>query len=132
MWAWQVSGKEELARAANAAPGPDFALLFPLVLRCAEKGEETAQHLLREAGRELAHLAAKVIGQLWTRPEFVQLSLVGGVLLSSEVVRTAFSEEIRKFHEQCDIRISQAEPAMGALSLAQKLAVNPGAWNLYQ
>ncbi len=119
---WRVTGNADLAYAANSTPSPDFAGLFPLVLRCAADGDRIAQDLLQAAGRELAELAFQVINSLWTDSEAVNFALVGGVAQSSAEVRLAFAQTIGKLHSLSEVSTSQREPVLGALSLARRMA----------
>jgi N-acetylglucosamine kinase-like BadF-type ATPase len=123
--AWQLRAATEIAARLNANPPPDFAALFPAVLSAATDGDQAARGILNSAGGELAKLAAALIRQLWSQPQRVRLAISGGVLQNSAVVRQTLVTRLRADLEQAGYEIAvsfgQAEPVMGALSLARRM-----------
>lgn len=121
MSAWNAQSAAELVSRANAAPPPDFAALFPLVVQACEQREFMACEILEDAGRELASLADKVIRKLWPRDTAtVQVGIAGGVLQNSPQVRRGFTNALRM--AQANIKVNQraVEPAAGALAIARR------------
>jgi N-acetylglucosamine kinase-like BadF-type ATPase len=58
---WNLSSLGDLIEFANGNPAPDFSKLAPLVVQCAEEGDEVAKEVLRQGGVDLADLASLVI-----------------------------------------------------------------------
>jgi len=57
---WGTKSLGEIVEMANARPGPDFPALAPIVVRCADEGDELAVAVLERAGAELAEQVALV------------------------------------------------------------------------
>ncbi len=117
---WKLQSLDELSRRANAAP--DFAGLFPAVLRAEENGDNLAKQILQEAAGELARLveivAQRLLGNQRSTP--IAISVAGGVFRHSECVRQAFEEEIRRFDRRLLMKDHVVEPVNGALQRARK------------
>lgn len=117
---WGVGSLLDLARAANAVPPPDFAALFPTV---ASSTDETARQVLRNAGRELAEVAAVVIGRLFGQGEAtVPVAMTGGVFRHAEIVRQVFYNELRKLEPRAQVSPKVVDPVEGALRIARRVA----------
>ena len=121
---WHLGSREDVVRAANAMPAPDFAGLFPLVLAAAADGDALAREILTRAATELAQLAAIVSGRLWRGHQAFQVAMVGGVFQNSPLLRQVFTNSLRSQYPQATIVQATAEPAEGALSLARKGAAS--------
>ena len=65
--AWRAKDLGEVVGIANAQPGPDFAGLVPVVVRCAEQEDEAASRVLVHAGAELAEQVKLVWNQMQAR-----------------------------------------------------------------
>ncbi len=115
-----VSGVDELVRAANATPAPDFSVLFPVVLRAAEAGDEVAAQVLQQAGEELAELGAMVAQRLFDGTESVVFATAGGVFRESQRVRSAFGDGLRARHKRVEIKAAMVDPVQGALAMARR------------
>lgn len=120
---WQVSGLDELVRKGNSEPHPDFAQLFPIAVELATRGHAIAQSILREAGWELAGLAATVIHKLWQERKPVRVALGGGVFANSPQVRKTFYLYLRETHPTAAVNFQIIEPVAGALWLARQSGV---------
>lgn len=118
--AFQVDTREQVVKAANATPPPNFARLFPVVVQAADEGDAVASEVLARAGEELAELAAIVIGKLWPIEASVRVGMVGGVFQNSDAVRRSFCDTMKRQCPEAEINMSVAEPVAGALSLARK------------
>jgi N-acetylglucosamine kinase-like BadF-type ATPase len=117
---WKVSTLDELVRHANASPTPDFASLFPSVLKAAEAAEASALKVLRAAGMALAGLVNNVIGRLFPDSRDVPVAMSGGVFRQSELVRKVFYNEVVAAHPEAVVQSEVVDPVEGALALARK------------
>jgi glucosamine kinase len=119
---WKLHFLDEFVRAANS--NPDFAILFPSIVTAADAGDSLAQSVLRQAGEELARLAAIVVRRLFAEdaaiPPAVALAMVGGVFRHSAQVREEFCNDVRKVHAQIILNANVIEPVTGALQMARK------------
>jgi glucosamine kinase len=117
--AWKLHDIDELVRHANSTPPPQFPRLFPIVLRAAEGGDFIARELLTQAGRELAALAAIVIGQVSPSSPYVPVAMVGSVFRQSAAVRSVFYNELQASFPGIELRQDCVEPVFGAVALAR-------------
>lgn len=122
--AWRVATRDDIVRLANALPRPDFALLFPEVLRAAEAGDVIARDILMHAGTELAALTKIVIRKLWPGRHPVRVCVAGGVFRSSTLVRQVFSNALRAERPDVAVSFGHVHPVAGALALARKAAAS--------
>jgi glucosamine kinase len=117
---WNLSTLDQLVRHANASPPPDFASLFPSVLKAADAEQATALNVLRVAGSALAGLANNVIGRLFAGAGGVPVAMSGGVFRQSELVRQVFYNDVVAAFPQGQVRPSLVEAVEGALAFARK------------
>ena len=120
----QATTREALARLCNADPPPDFSALFPAVLRAANEDDPAADELLAAAGIQLAELGRVVIRRLWPADEKVDLAVDGGVFRNSRRVLQVFEHFVLMERPEATVRLSPAEPVMGALARARHLAAS--------
>jgi glucosamine kinase len=135
MRAWVVGSLDDLVRAANSTPAPDFAALFPAVLACADSSDGLALEVMQRAGLELAQLAAVIVQRLFSessagpavanRP--VPLAMAGGVFRHAAVVREVFYNHLQKLHPRVSVVSQVVEPVEGALSMARRGASDQAA-----
>jgi N-acetylglucosamine kinase-like BadF-type ATPase len=118
--AWHLQTLDELVRAANAAPSPEFSNLFPHVLAAADGGDPIARTVLTQAGAELAGLAKIVIGRLFEESPNVPVAMSGGVFGNSALVRNVFYNSLRSEYPQATVGGTVIEPVVGALELARR------------
>ena len=119
--AWGVRTFLDLARAGNSVPPPDFAKLFPAVV--ASK-DELARNVLRDAGRELARVAAVVVRRLFGNDEpVVPVGMTGGVFRHAELVRQVFYNELRRADSRVQVITEVVNPVEGALRMARRAAI---------
>jgi N-acetylglucosamine kinase-like BadF-type ATPase len=121
--AWNLDSLEQLARTANA--NPDFAALFPAVLSAAGAGDAVAQHVLAQAGAELAQLARIVLRRLFpeqlsSASSVVPLAMAGGVFRHAPKVRELFYNEVRSVYSNVILNSDVLEPVHGALQRARR------------
>jgi N-acetylglucosamine kinase-like BadF-type ATPase len=117
---WHLGSRDDVVRAANAIPPPDFAELLPQVLAAAASGDSRANEILTQAATELAQLARIAAERLWRAQQAFRVALAGGVFQNSPLVRQVFSNSLRSLHPQAEVDARVVEPAQGALWLARK------------
>jgi glucosamine kinase len=117
--AWGVTSLDELARAANSIPPPDFAALFPAV---AASSVDLATEVLTNAGRELAQVAAIVIQRLFAKDHTlsVPVAMIGGVFRYAPLVRHVFYNELRTLDPRVEVNPQVVNPVEGALRMARR------------
>lgn len=117
---WKLQSLDELCRTANAAP--DFAELFPAVLRAERNGDKLAKQILYDAASELARLAEIVVRRLFGKrlPTEIAISVAGGVFQHSEHVRQVFEKEFSKPDRRLPMKGHVVEPVNGALQMARR------------
>ncbi len=116
---WRLATRDDVARAANATPPPDYAALLPQILATADAGDGTARDVLLQAGTELAQLAKVVTRRLWPGGQGAPVAMAGGVFRNSELVRRVFANSLRAERPQAEI-LEDVEPVVGALALARR------------
>jgi glucosamine kinase len=119
--AWGVTSLDDLARAANSIPPPDFAALFPTV---AASSDDLAVQVLTDAGGELAQVAAIVIHRLFAKEQTaaVPVAMIGGVFRYAPVVRQVFYNELCTLDPRVEVNPQVVEPVEGALRMARRAA----------
>jgi N-acetylglucosamine kinase-like BadF-type ATPase len=128
--AWGVISLDDLARAANSNPPPDFAALFPAVAasQASSTGtgqvakEDLATQVLTNAGVELARTAAVVVRRLFAENETapIPVAMIGGVFRHAPLVRQVFYNELRRFDLRAEINPRVVDPVEGALRMARR------------
>jgi glucosamine kinase len=121
---WHLDTRDELVRAANATPPPDFASLFPTVLAAAVSGDSLARDVLMAAGTELAQLAKIVVRRLWPEQQSLMVAVAGGVFQNSQLVRQVFVNCLRSEHPGATLQSGIIEPVQGALFLARRASTS--------
>lgn len=135
--AWKLSSIDELVTPANATPPPEFARLFPIVLRAADEGDPLAREILDDAGSKLAELASTVVRRLAPRasPETaagklsvdqtavdkLPVAMTGSVFRQSANVREVFHRELQKIFPGIEVHQNLADPVDGALARARRM-----------
>jgi len=117
--AWKLPSLEALVREANS--NRDFALLFPAVMAAADAGDELAEQVLMQAGRELAQLVTIITRALFGEngAVTVPLGMVGGVFAHSAQVRKVFLDEAAKLDSRIAVNPQIIDPVAGALQIAR-------------
>ena len=121
---WRVATRDEIATRANASPPPDFAQLFPAVLKSATDHDSLAKEILTSAGMELARLARIVLRKLWLGPAVVNVRVSGGVISNSQLVRDAFQNTLRSERPDVIVSFEPVDPVLGALAMARKAGLS--------
>jgi N-acetylglucosamine kinase-like BadF-type ATPase len=124
---WNLSTRGELIEFANSNPGPDFSRLAPVVVRCAEEGDEVAKEVLAQGGADLAYLASLVIehirkieAELSGPPsgdpfELPDVAVTGSILEHVAPVREAMRAELARRYPGIVVIDTPADPPAGAL-----------------
>jgi glucosamine kinase len=122
--AWGVDSLSDLALTASSVPPPDFAALFPIV---AASTDEIAIEIQSRAGKELARIAAIVIGRLFAGHvgNAVPVAMIGGVFRHARVVRESFYNELCRLDGRVEINREVVEPVDGALRMARRAGQRP-------
>lgn len=95
-----------------------IAALAPLVDQAAQAGDRTAICILEQAARELFELAVSLIGILRLEDEPFDVTINGGVLKKSEIVRDRFCSEICASYPEARFLSGTRDAAWGAIDLA--------------
>jgi glucosamine kinase len=135
--AWKLRSIDELVAPANATPPPEFARLFPIVLRAADEGDPIAREILDDAGSKLAGLAATVVRRLAmhaspnsaagkrpldeTAAEKLSVAMTGSVFRQSASVREVLHRELREIFPGIEVHQNLADPVDGALARARRM-----------
>jgi len=135
---WNLSTRGDLIEFANSNPGPDFSKLAPVVVQCAEQGDEVAKEVLQQAGADLAYLASLVIEHI--RKIEAELSLksckdnspgdfklpdvaiTGSILEHVAPVRQAMQAELARRYPGIVVLETPTDPPTGALWNARNRA----------
>ncbi len=120
--AWNVHAIDDVVRLANASPPPDFAALFPALMKAANDGDSTARGILQDAAMDLAVLAEELIGRLWgPAPPDVQVATAGGVFAQAAVLRDWFFALLGEWPTASIVPVREVvEPVQGALTRARR------------
>ncbi len=123
---WNTRTLGEIVEKANLRPGPDFAALAPIVVRCAQQGDELAAAVLERAGAELAEQIALVALKMTESggDEAVQVAHTGSVLEHIALVRSSMIAALHHSSPALTVIEAPADPLEGALWRARR---NPAA-----
>ena len=119
---WGVTTHQQVVMAANGMPAPDFAALFSVVQKAAEKQNKQAREVLTQAGKELVVLAEDVLSRVFTEADSVPVAMSGGVFAHSSQVREVFYNRLSKEYPNVQLIEDVVEPVHGALQRARKHA----------
>ena len=116
---WNLSKFDELVGYANQIPSPDFTKLAPVVVACAEAGDEVAKGVLRREAEELAHLARLVIDRLRredAQPDWTpELAFTGSILEHVVLIREGIVEAVLRDLPALKVVPGVVDPTLGAL-----------------
>ncbi len=124
--AWGLNSLGELVEKGNDRPGPDFAALVPLVVRCAESGDEMARAVLERAGADLAELitlvAVKMMETSDGREGPIGVAYVGSILEHVAIVRQTMIAALAESAPQTYVLEGAVNSLEGALWRARTAA----------
>jgi len=114
---WEISSLGELVERANLQPGPDFAALTPVVVQCAEQGDELAIAVLERAGAELAEQVALVALKMKESggDGTVDVAYSGSVIEHISLVRNAMTATLKDSSPEVKVMEQTTDPLEGAL-----------------
>jgi N-acetylglucosamine kinase-like BadF-type ATPase len=119
---WGITTHQQVVMTANSTPAPDFAALFPVVLKAAEKQNKQAREVLTQAAKELVTLAEDVLNRVFPDTASVPVAMSGGVFAHSSQVREVFYNRLSKEYPNVRLIEDVVEPVQGALRRARKYA----------
>jgi N-acetylglucosamine kinase-like BadF-type ATPase len=122
---WKLKTIGEIVEMGNARPGPDFPALTPVVVKCAEQGDELATAVLERAGAELAELVALVATKMeesGPQPD-LGVAYTGSVLEHIEMVRSAMTAALKNSAPNVTVREGAVDALEGALWRARHLGM---------
>jgi glucosamine kinase len=119
---WGAKSVGEIVEMANARPGPDFPALTPVVVRCAEAGDELAAAVLERAGVELAEQVALVALKMQeSGPQReIEAAYTGSVLEHISPVRSAMIEALKTSSPTVKVLEGAVDSLEGALWRARE------------
>lgn len=97
---------------------PAIAGLAALVQRATDAGDAVASQILSRASAELAAAAASVVGRLGMRGEAFPTILAGGIFRGVPWLTRDVTARLSEVAPRSDVRLLDAEPAVGAVRLA--------------
>jgi glucosamine kinase len=120
---WKLKTIGEIVEMANARPGPDFPALTPVVVKCAEAGDELAIAVLERAGVELAELISLValkMNESGPQDE-IQVAYIGGVLEHISTVRASMVAALKSSSPNVRVLEGAVDALEGALWRARHI-----------
>jgi glucosamine kinase len=113
---WNAANLSEVVNIAHSAP--DFSLLAPLVVQCAEEGDAVALEVLERGGRMLGEDAAEAfrrVRQFEPGQPMPGIAFIGGILDKVAFVRESMIETIRRTLPTVQILPEVVDAVTGAL-----------------
>lgn len=118
---------EEIQQRAGVTPDDVFPYVFPIVISAAEKHDELARILLRDAARELAGLVRIVALRAGLEGTSFFIAKTGGMLGRSAFFDAQLERELREGEPKARIGALPIAPAEAAARLALRLISDVGA-----
>jgi N-acetylglucosamine kinase-like BadF-type ATPase len=118
---WKAPSVEDVVNIAHTAP--DFSLLAPIVVQCAEEGDAVALEVLLRGGRMLGEDAVEAFRQVRQfEPEqpMPAIAFAGSILEMVALVRESMIETIRRSLPTVRILPEAVDPVAGALWRARQ------------
>lgn len=113
---WKAANLAQVVNMAHEAP--DFSLLAPLIVQCAEEGDAVAMEVLEHGGRLLGEDAVQAFRQVRRfEPErpMPTIAFIGGILDKVAFVRESMIETIRSSVSTVQILPEVVDAVSGAL-----------------
>lgn len=98
-------------------PKKTISNLCPYILDAAEDGDQVAQHIVEQAGFELA-LAVKSVRDRIPLERKINVAPVGNCLIKSELLRNSFIENLDNLVSSINVTEPRFSPTIGSLLLA--------------
>ncbi|MFZ0746169.1 MAG: BadF/BadG/BcrA/BcrD ATPase family protein [Terracidiphilus sp.] len=116
---WDLPSVAALIQFANAEPRPHFADLVPLVVQCADGGDQVACDILDRGAADLAYLGHLVIQKILSaegrRLPLPAVATAGSILAKIPRVRNLLIDSLRGTYPQIQFVLEPADPVVGAL-----------------
>jgi N-acetylglucosamine kinase-like BadF-type ATPase len=114
---WKLGSIGEIVEKANELPSPDFAALAPVVVKCAEQGDDLANAVLERAGEELSELVSLVaVKMLETGSKGdVGLAYTGSVIEHIGIVRESLVRALGQSAPRVKVMAGAVDSLEGAL-----------------
>lgn len=115
---WSAATLGDVTNIGNETPLPDFSLLAPLIVECAEAGDAVAFEVLQLGGQMLGENAVHAVRRLRVfEPDapLPGIAYVGGILKGVGFVRESMMETIRRALPTVAILPEAVDPVIGAL-----------------
>ncbi len=121
-----MSDLHAIKRMVYARPfgAKDFAALAPLVAQAAQQGDETARHIITQAGHDLARQVLAVQRRL-ALPSDAPVAPVGGAFAHLHGLRAAFTAVLRAQNPLANVVEPQLPPVLGAALIALRACGSP-------
>ena len=113
---WKAANLSEMVNMAHSAP--DFSLLAPVIVQCAEQGDAVALEVLERGGRLLGEDAVRAFHQVRRfEPDqpMPAIAFIGGILDKVALVRESMIEIIRQSLPMVQILPEAVDAVSGAL-----------------
>jgi glucosamine kinase len=125
--AMELGSPTDLIHAVYAGGLHRYAIagMVPVVQRAAEAGDAVAGDIIARAGIELSAAAASVITRLEMRGEAFPTLLAGGVFRGVPALVDHVVSRLAEVAPRSEVRLLDAEPAIGAVRLALAAARGP-------
>lgn len=115
---WNAATLGDVTNIANETPAPDFSLLAPLIVECAEAGDAVALEILELGGFLLGESAVHAIRRLRALEPDAPLpgiAFVGGILKSVGFVRESMIGKIHRELPMVSVVPEAVDAVIGAL-----------------
>lgn len=116
---WALKDTGALVEYANRLPAPDFSELAPIVVACANDGDEVARAILHGEANEMAHLVHLMIARLRTAntdPDWLpELAFAGSMLQHVPLLREGIVAALKIRLPRLAARKEIVDPLLGAL-----------------
>ncbi|MCY6371876.1 N-acetylglucosamine kinase [Clostridium ganghwense] len=113
-----IKEADEIKGFVYSSTKDEIAALTPVVVSCAEKGDNKALIILKNAGEALGITTIRVAKKLGTKE--IKVGIKGSIITRIKVVRKAFEKEIKKYSNSIQIVDDNISSAKGAYYLARK------------
>jgi glucosamine kinase len=119
---WGLKSLGEIVEMANAHPGPDLRALVPVIVRCAEAGDELAIAVLERAGVELAEQVALVALKMKESGgrRNIEAAYTGSILEHIALVRAAMVATLKTSSPGVKVMEGAVDSLEGALWRARE------------
>ncbi|WP_353071164.1 BadF/BadG/BcrA/BcrD ATPase family protein [Tunturiibacter gelidoferens] len=119
---WGLKSLGEIVEMANVRPGPDLPALVPVIVRCAEAGDELAIAILERAGVELAEQVALVALKMKESGgrRKIEAAYTGSILEHIALVRAAMIAALKTSSPSVKVMEGVVDSLEGALWRARE------------